>query len=154
MSFVIYRFYFEFLFTIEVSEVTMSDAWSILSRLHDSNVDQKDENMKIGMILEAHASIRNKLKQYALDLAEKLDATIAKQAEEKAAYQSHVQEKIDIYRKKCEKYERVLDDLVKSEISITMESWKNELELRSINKRMWTIAMNFNSILLCYFVCV
>lgn len=49
---------------------------------------------KVGVILEAHASIRNKLKQYALDLAEKLDETIAKQAEEKAAYQSHVQEKL------------------------------------------------------------
>lgn len=72
----------------------MSEVITNLSKAHDTT-NQSDENTSVAMILEGLTFVRNKFKMRAFELADQLDATIAKHTEEKAAYEQQAATQLD-----------------------------------------------------------
>lgn len=123
----------------------MADESYVMARLLDFNGNQSDENTSVAMILEGCVAVRNKFKMRAFELADQLDATIAKHAEEKAAYEQQAAAQLEKYQKRCAMYERTLDGLLKENNAQIAANWRNKRTLQSVNDRKWWIFNVFKS---------
>lgn len=137
---------FDFSFSIGMSEIIpnlskahdTTDESYIMARLLHFN-EKSDENTSVAMILEGCVAVRNYFKMRAFQLADLLDATIRKHAEEKAAYEKQAAAQLEKYKKRCAIYEQALDDLLKENNAQIAANWRNKRSLQFISDRKWRI---------------
>lgn len=101
-----------------MSEVIMNlfnnfegETFNVIQRMVDVNSTHRDENVKVEMIVEAFGLVRQQMVNYSLALADALDATIAKHAEEKAKLEHEFGEQMDKLKRKCNQMNETLKKL-------------------------------------------
>lgn len=107
----------------------------IMARLLDFNGNLHDENTTVEMIVDGLVRTRTTLTNRVLELADKLDATIAEHAVEKAEYERQAAEKLEELQRKLNLYGQTLDALVKESNTKTAQSWRIKQSLQSIDHR-------------------
>lgn len=112
-----------------------NDESFIVARLLDFNGNQHDENTAVEMMIEGSVCVRNNLKNLALKMADELDATIAKHAEEKEEYERQAAEKLEALQRKCDAYEQTFNDLVQDSNTKLTVNLRIKQFLRFINDR-------------------
>ena len=122
------------MFMINNHEISSDDSF-IMTRLLDFNGNQHDEYTSVEMIVDGIACIRNKLKQRVFELADTLDATIAKHAEEKAAYERQAAEKLALWERKCAQLKQALHTLMDDNHVKKAVNWRSQQILRCIHER-------------------
>lgn len=119
----------------------MSEESFIMARLLDFNASQHDENTAVAMVLEGLLAVRNKFKNRAFEMADKLDAVIAEHAEEKRVHEQRTADLLEKYEQKCAMYEQLFDELVKKNNAKVAASFRTKEALRHINERKWMMAI-------------
>lgn len=94
-------------------EANFDDDTLIVDQFLDFNGNQTDENAKVHMNIEALAGVRRILTTKIFKLADTLDATNAKHAEEMATIQEEHADQLNVWKQKCTEYEMLIEKLQK-----------------------------------------
>lgn len=106
---------------------------TFIMALLDFNGNLHDENTTVEMIVDGWVRTRTTLTNRVLELADKLDATIAEHAVEKAEYERQAAEKLEELQRKLDLYGQTMDALVKESTTKAAQSWRVKQSLQSID---------------------
>lgn len=136
------HFYCSFLFEVEMGEAVMDlldahefngdESLIVAARFLDFNGNHNDESTSVEMIVDGFERIRNKMKNRLLGLADTLDQTIAKHAEEKALYEQQNEANVEDLQRKLNLIQRTLNDVLK-------DNNAKSLANRRVNQFLWLI---------------